>query len=162
MSLKKAKMKRMSSWTPATGTYALYVYLPVASTLMIGRLGKQRFAAGTYSYVGSAFGAGGLQARLARHMRADKRPHWHIDALLRVAVVRAVCYVESAQRYECRWGQGLLTLPQAHVPVPHFGASDCRHGCAAHLIGFERDVSIAAWHKILTQLTLGTVTLMRL
>lgn len=140
----------------------MYLHLPIAHTLTLGALGQYAFAAGSYSYIGSALGTGGLRARLTRHTHADKRLHWHIDFLLRVATVRAACYVESVRRYECRWSQGLLRLPQAYVPAPRFGASDCRDGCAAHLIGFEGVMPVMTWHKTLGQLIEEIVTLIRL
>jgi len=41
---------------------------------------------GYYIYIGSAFGPGGVRARMLRHLRADKPKHWHIDYL------REFCY----------------------------------------------------------------------
>ena len=36
-------------------------------------------APGCYVYAGSARGPGGIRARVRRHLRPDKTPHWHID-----------------------------------------------------------------------------------
>jgi hypothetical protein len=40
-------------------------------------------------------------------------------------------------RLECLWSQALATQSGAFLPASGFGASDCRAGCAAHLVGFE-------------------------
>jgi Uri superfamily endonuclease len=123
------------------GTYALRLFLPEAQILAIGRLGVFRFPAGDYLYLGSAFGPGGLHARLERHLKPTKRLHWHIDYLRPAVQVRQIGY-QTAQngpasgpdRLECRWSQALLRLPGACTPVPGFGAGDCRAACPAHLV----------------------------
>ncbi len=84
-------------------------------------------------------GTGGLRARLGRHLRGEGKSHWHIDTLRRVARVQDICYLAApwitvGQRLECLWSQALASLPGATVPVPGFGASDCRLGCPAHLV----------------------------
>jgi Uri superfamily endonuclease len=117
----------------------LFLWLDRAAVVSVGRLGKKELPAGKYAYLGSAMGPGGLRARLGRHLRGEGKPHWHIDALRRVALVQAVCYltvpwVTVEQRLECLWGQALAGLPGAAVPIPGFGASDCRLGCPAHLV----------------------------
>jgi Uri superfamily endonuclease len=121
------------------GTYALHLYLPNPKQLRVGHLGEFTFPAGDYLYQGSAFGPGGLRARLGRHLRGGNSPHWHVDVLREVAGVAGFYYLiqdteESAQSLECIWSQALACLPGARAPVPGFGASDCRAGCAAHII----------------------------
>ncbi len=117
-----------------TGTYALLFRLDQPLALTVGRLGTVVLPAADLVYVGSALGPGGLQARLARHHRRDKRPYWHIDYLtLRVQPV--LWRLESSrERRECQWVREVLALPGAWVPVPGFGNGDCREGCPAHLI----------------------------
>jgi Uri superfamily endonuclease len=39
------------------------------------------FPKGTYLYCGSAKGSGGITARVTRHCKQDKKPHWHVDEL---------------------------------------------------------------------------------
>jgi Uri superfamily endonuclease len=94
------------------------------------------FPAGDYIYVGSAFGPGGLRTRLGRHLRGDGHPHWHIDTLRAAASVVGYVFAIADQPVECRWSQALAALPQARIPAPGFGSSDCRSGCQAHLIAF--------------------------
>jgi Uri superfamily endonuclease len=120
------------------GTYALVIALDRSQNITIGRRGGFHFPAGFYIYVGSALGPGGLSARLARHLRAEKRLHWHIDFLLRSVRARVVeaWTMESAARLECEWARAMMQWPGARIVVPRFGASDCR--CGSHLIGFDK------------------------
>lgn len=91
----------------------------------IGRLGRFTFAPGYYLYVGSAFGSGGIAARLAHHERAHKpRPHWHIDYLRQQAVLAEAWGVATLARLERCWAGALARSPGLSIPAPGFGASD--------------------------------------
>ena len=125
------------------GAYVLELYLPQEASIMIGRLGETRFPAGAMLYLGSARGPGGLKGRLGRHLQPDKAGllHWHIDYLRGITQVRATAYLvqeelSPAELLECLWSQALVRLPGSSVPLPGFGASDCRLGCPAHLVVF--------------------------
>jgi Uri superfamily endonuclease len=148
-------MERVTNFElPAThGTYALHIVLTQSQLLIIGRLGRQRFPGGHYFYVGSARGPGGLRSRVGRHVRGDGQPHWHIDYLRACAEVRAVFYTVTDTPLECAWCQAVAQLPQAFIPVAHFGASDCRSGCAAHLIGFPCLADVDRVPHVLAQIT---------
>jgi Uri superfamily endonuclease len=137
------------------GVYALQLHLAQPARLVVGKLGVFHLRPGEYVYVGSAQGPGGLRARLGRHLHGGGSPHWHIDALRQVCQVRYfLCRMNSTGAepavgtpLECRWSQGLAAYPGATIPIPGFGASDCRQGCAAHLIGYG--VSEVKWRDIL-------------
>ena len=130
------------------GAYALFLSLQKSHTLEIGSLGGFCFPAGTYVYCGSAFNPGGIRARLGRHLRgASPTPYWHIDYLRRISHVAGACWLPITSPtgraamtppIECQWSQALVQLPDAHLPCPGFGASDCPAGCAAHLVAFPR------------------------
>jgi Uri superfamily endonuclease len=109
-----------------TGSYVLLIELSEARSIEVGALGEIEFAAGAYAYVGSALS--GLDARIDRHLRDDKRLHWHIDYLLQHADVVDVARVESDERLECRIA---ARLAQRLKLVERFGCSDC--DCAGHL-----------------------------
>lgn len=115
------------------GTYILILQLDQFLTgLQIGKLGVFDLVPGYYLYVGSAFGAGGLNVRLAHHRRKHKpRPHWHIDYLRPVTRLREAWTVSGPERYEIRWCQAMAALPDLSMPIPNFGASDSR--CRTHL-----------------------------
>ena len=134
----------IASIPPESGTYVLELVLHQPRTIQPGKnTATYRLEAGHYLYIGSAFGPGGLRARLGRHIRGNGRSrHWHIDALREVAAPAAFAYRQHNTRdtdtpLECRWAQALGALPDAAIPIPGFGASDCRSGCAAHLVYFS-------------------------
>jgi Uri superfamily endonuclease len=127
----------------ALGSYALHLRLTRSRLLTIGKLGTFDFPAGDYVYLGSAHGPGGLRARLGRHLRGEGALRWHVDYLRRVAEVIGYGYAAEPRRdsrfpmpLECVWSQELAALSDAQIPIPGFGASDCRSGCAAHLVWF--------------------------
>ncbi|MGE5336519.1 MAG: GIY-YIG nuclease family protein, partial [Gemmatimonadota bacterium] len=107
-------------------SYQLLIEIARPLRCAIGRLGVFDFPAGCYLYTGSA--RRGLDARIARHLRGDKRLHWHIDYLLAAPGVRIVDVFRSA-RAECALNRSV----RGSVPCAGFGASDCRAGCGAHL-----------------------------
>jgi Uri superfamily endonuclease len=132
------------------GGYALHFVVSRAQLIEIGRLGQWHFPIGAYFYLGSARGAGGLQARVGRYVRGDGARHWHIDYLRAAAEVRNALYTVTDTPLECVWSQALAQLPDAFIPVPHFGSSDCRSGCAAHLVASPRLIHPASIQKVLS------------
>ncbi len=113
------------------GAYVLIIDNARAIALDIGALGAKTLPAGRYAYAGSARGPGGIRARIARHLRADKKPHWHIDRLTECAtIVEIQAYPDGR---ECDLMAQLLTRPGARIPIPGFGSSDCRN-CVSHLV----------------------------
>ena len=59
--------------------------LATEKDIFVGKLGYIHFPGAFYAYVGSAMN--GLEARLSHHLRKEKKPHWHIDYLLREAEI---------------------------------------------------------------------------
>jgi Uri superfamily endonuclease len=116
------------------GVYVLLLKLERPTALTVGRLGRFKFPAGWYTYVGSAHGPGGLAGRLSHHLRPAPRPHWHIDYLRAAAAVVEVWWNVGPAELEHTWAKALLAWPGAALIVPRFGASDCR--CLAHLVQF--------------------------
>jgi Uri superfamily endonuclease len=102
------------------------VTVPTNLRIQVGGLGECLFPAGLYIYTGSA--RRHLEARIARHLRADKALRWHIDYLLTAPGV-AVTEVRRSGQGECVLNQSI----PGTVVVPGFGASDCRRACDSHL-----------------------------
>ena len=131
-----------SSELSTTGIYTLLLFLSKEVCLNIGRLGKQRFPMGYYTYTGSALGKGAssLKHRIIRHMRKEKWRFWHIDYLLadENVSVEAVIVVETNEKMECKANQHIKTIRGAKVPVKGFGASDCQKNCKSHLLHFPK------------------------
>jgi Uri superfamily endonuclease len=136
-----------------SGTYALILNLPGAQSIRIGKLGKFDFPAGYYVYIGSAFGPGGLAGRLNRHRQlvqdidGRKRLHWHIDYLRQRAELTGIWVAVQNTPHEHRWALLVSQLPGATMPVPRFGASDCR--CPTHLFHFSKPPAWANFKQIL-------------
>ena len=118
----------------APGTYALILRCKCAREQAIGHLGTLRFERGFYLYIGSAFGPGGLRARIGRHLRNVKRLHWHIDYALQVLQPVEIWTTCDPRRREHSWAGALTTDDGACTPVRGFGCSDC--ACTAHLFAF--------------------------
>jgi Uri superfamily endonuclease len=121
---------------PATGgTYAIALRVGAESQIRVGALGLWRFPSGVYLYVGSAWGPGGLRARVRRHLAGSGTQRWHIDYLRQHAAPLGAWLAPNA-RVECMWASWLadptnLGLGPTTLIVPRFGASDCT--CPAHL-----------------------------
>jgi Uri superfamily endonuclease len=137
------------------GTYVLVIRMLRDTDVAVGRLGVVTFARGYYCYVGSALGPGGWRARLARHLRQGKKPHWHIDYLLGEALPIETWAASSAARLECTWARALLQLPGATPPIRGFGSSDCQ--CPAHLIQFATRPSLSTFARRLLALGVDVV-----
>jgi Uri superfamily endonuclease len=108
------------------GSYVLLIELPEEQTITIGSLKAVHFHPGYYAYVGSALG--GFKSRLNRHLKEDKRPHWHIDYLLPKASITDIIINETEDRVECALAQALKSQFDS---IPGFGSSDCK--CHSHL-----------------------------
>ncbi len=115
--------------TRPAGSYALVLRLPSRRKIMIGKLGVFEFPRGYYIYFGSALG--GLQARVDRHLRQEKKLHWHADYLSAEAPWTQAWQLADGQRWECVWARSAAAAG-ATLPAPGFGSSDCQ--CRSHLV----------------------------
>ncbi|SDD79776.1 DUF123 domain-containing protein [Rhodospira trueperi] len=119
------------------GAYLLALRL-VSATALPPRLSRPDLTAltpGWYLYAGSARGPGGLRARVRRHARANKARRWHVDWLTCTADVLQGVFVQPGG-HECALIAEARARLAVAVPVPGFGASDCRR-CPAHLVEFD-------------------------
>ena len=123
------------------GTYALILVAAADRLIQIGRLGPLHVRAGFYVYVGSAFGPGGVRARVAHHRRHAARPHWHIDYVRLVTSLSAIWYTYDTLRREHQWAEVWQRTRGVFIPLQRFGASDCT--CASHLYFLSTRPS---WH----------------
>ena len=89
----------------ARGSYVLLIRLSEEQTIATGSLQDVRFPRGYYAYVGSAMG--GIKSRLSRHLRRNKKRHWHIDYLLERATITDISVCETEKRSECAIAQAL-------------------------------------------------------
>jgi len=110
------------------GSYVLIISLDEDFVLEIGALGRKELPAGLYTYVGSA--QSGLHQRVRRHFSKTKKMHWHIDYLLEKGTLISALLIEGPDM-ECEINSVIDILPDAEVPCPGFGSSDCQ--CSSHL-----------------------------
>jgi len=110
------------------GVYILIIQLTTAAEIRVGALGTLHFAKGLYAYVGSA--QNGLEKRIERHLRKEKRRFWHVDYLLENPASRivAVFFKEAPKTSECAIAE---TIGKRGEAVVSFGCSDCH--CRSHL-----------------------------
>jgi Uri superfamily endonuclease len=108
------------------GSYVLLIKLPEQQKVTLGSRQDVYFPAGYYAYVGSAMG--GFKPRLNRHLKGNKKPHWHIDYLLQRASISGIILCETKERIECTIARAFRSQFDS---IPGFGASDCK--CNSHL-----------------------------
>lgn len=130
---------------PLSGTYVLILRARSAKRVRIGALGYLRVRSGVYVYVGSAFGPGGVRARVKHHLSRSPAPHWHIDYLRLATELDQVWYTHDPVRREHAWADLFRSARGAAIPLLRFGASDCR--CVSHLFYFARPPSFPTFRR---------------
>ena len=117
------------------GTYTLILTSSIEKPVNIGKLGTLILKSGFYVYIGSAFGPGGLKARINHHINHSCRPHWHIDYLSPTLRLREIWYTCDQTRREHQWAEVHAQTRGVLLPLPGFGSSDCR--CLSHLFFYK-------------------------
>ena len=120
------------------GTYVLIASVPQMKRIEVGQLGEFDVVPGFYAYVGSAFGTGGLCARIGHHLESTAAPHWHIDYLLQVARPVEIWYTTAGRKLEHHWAELLEKAPGFRIPIARFGASDYHRTRSSHLFYSRR------------------------
>lgn len=136
---------KLTETPSAPGTYALVLACRKRRPLRVGKLGRLMLQPGFYVYVGSAFGPGGLTARIRHHRQIAARPHWHIDYLRAVCDLKEVWFTPAPGRQEHSWAKVMARMPGAEMPLPGFGSSDC--DCQTHLFWFAHSPSIGTFRR---------------
>jgi len=112
------------------GTYAIIFKNDCTANVQIGQWGQIKIKPGYYIYVGSAFGGGGVRARVLHHYRRNKHNHWHIDYLREFMNPGIVWYTHEINHLEHKWANSFNKM-KAISAIPRFGCSDCK--CYSHL-----------------------------
>ncbi|MGL6297777.1 MAG: GIY-YIG nuclease family protein [Methanobacteriaceae archaeon] len=143
------------------GTYCLIIYVSQETEISVGALTSITFESGYYVYIGSAMNS--LIPRIKRHLRDDKKLHWHIDYLLlnENSSIEEIIFTDSEKRIECKLANLIKeSAKSANISttniitniidskisqnekciVANFGCSDCN--CESHLIYFENKEEI--------------------
>lgn len=140
----KSQLMIKKHMTSKSGTYALVLRSFKRTSAQIGRRGRLDIVPGYYIYVGSAFGPGGVRARVSRHFQKSKLKHWHIDYLREHTDPVFVWYSCEPVRLEHRWAQAISEMEETS-PVKGFGCSDC--GCLTHLLALENEPSLSRFRS---------------
>jgi len=130
---------------PQSGTYVLIFSACEKSLPEIGRLGTLQLKPGFYIYVGSAFGPGGLKARIDHHRKKSGRPHWHMDYLGPFLKLIEIWYTYDTVQREHLWAQIISNTRGTSVPLAGFGSSDCH--CKTHLFFRSTKPSIKTFRQ---------------
>jgi Uri superfamily endonuclease len=128
-----------------SGTYALILRSHSIAKIQVGRWGQFDIGPGYYVYVGSAFGPGGVRARILRHCRKSKPKHWHIDYLRKfLRPISTWCSYDN-DHLEHRWAQAFAHMASLSS-VQGFGCSDCR--CHSHLFNASNAPDFALFSDV--------------
>jgi Uri superfamily endonuclease len=138
-------MNSQSSIPSNPGTYIVLFHAPDPRFITAGSLGRLHVRPGYYLYVGSAFGPGGLRARLSRHLESGHSRHWHVDYLRRALLPLEAWFQVQAVPTEHDWARVLARGKGTQPVFPGFGASDCR--CQTHLFFSPTKPSFAAFRE---------------
>ena len=124
---------------PEPGTYIIIIRIDNVRNLEVGRIGNHYIKKGYYFYVGSAFGPGGIRARISRHLKKDKTRRWHIDYLRDAGSISGTLIYYGAMKKECIWASNLALSRIISMPIKKFGSSDC--ACESHLFYSNRKIT---------------------
>lgn len=105
----------MDEMPAAPGAYLLVIDLHRSLPLDVPWAAPARLAPGRYVYCGSAYGPGGIRARIARHRKRDKTVRWHVDRL--TAAGRIVAIHATPGGRECDLVAQVTASPGACAPA---------------------------------------------
>jgi len=128
------------------GSYVLVLRARAGFEKRVGSLGNLIFNKGFYAYIGSAFGPGGIGARVARHSRREK-VRWHIDYILDSTEVVDV-FVAPGRRTESELARACVA---AFNYVRGFGCSDKRSD-VSHLLYLPSAEELSRFQALLERL----------
>jgi Uri superfamily endonuclease len=123
------------------GSYILLIEVKEDRYIKIGKLGNLHFKKGFYVYVGSALNS--LESRISRHLRSEKKIHWHIDYLLKFAGIIDFFFKENLRKEECNLS---CELEKNLNILKGFGCSDCK--CNSHLFSGKYKDIISVINKL--------------
>jgi Uri superfamily endonuclease len=128
------------------GTYAVLFWCEVGGAVKLGCAGMHTRPPGWHVYIGSAFGGGGVGARVSRHLRKDAKVKWQIDMMKPFLTPHEIWYTLDSKKRECIWAHAMLEMPRVSY-LPRVGATDC--DCRAHLFVFDEFPTLRTFRVIL-------------
>ena len=124
-----ARKQKIRHFETDSGAYQLVFQLEHETTIAVGALGCHKFPRGKYVYTGRALI--GLNSRIMRHLRTEKKLRWHIDYIPQEVCIEEILVYPGKAAEECAISNETARLLEGIFPVKGFGSSDCR--CSAHL-----------------------------
>lgn len=122
-----------------SGTYLLIFELKYSSSVKSLKQYKDIvLPSGYYFYTGSA--QKGLPHRLNRHLKSEKKVHWHIDHITtnyEFEKKAVVIFNDAPGEFECEMTKILEKEFNCKFPLLKFGNSDC-NVCKSHLLYSEK------------------------
>ncbi len=117
-----------------TGIYLLELNSDDINSLPIKKFNNILLQKGYYYYVGSA--QKNLDHRIKRHIRSEKKIHWHIDYLTsnkNFKIKRIFIFPDAPKDFECELRKNIETEFSLQIPLTGFGNGDCNL-CPSHLL----------------------------
>jgi len=108
-----------------SGIYILEIFAEQPFNLSIKKFSNINFEEGYYYYVGSA--QKNFYHRVKRHLRKEKKIHWHIDHLTTISSnkIKRIFFEENQPKdLETKIADELSHFPKIIVPAKGFGNSD--------------------------------------
>lgn len=118
----------------SSGIYLLELYLDSEIRIPHRKFSHLPYKSGFYYYIGSA--QTNLNKRIQRHIRKNKKMHWHIDYLTsRTELNCNKIYIleKQSKQIECKLIKTLSESFEISFPAIGFGSSDCSR-CVSHLL----------------------------
>ena len=116
-----------------SGVYCLVIECNTQSKIDCRSFNNIIFPKGYYYYAGSA--QKNLSKRIERHIRRDKKIHWHIDYLTAhpdFIIKEVLLFKDKKKSFECLLSKDLNNKFGLITGALNFGNSDCDK-CATHL-----------------------------
>ncbi len=130
------------------GIYILEIFAEKSFKVNSQKFHSKIFNDGYYYYVGSA--QKNLKSRIDRHLKREKKLHWHIDYIttIRTNKISNIYYFfNRGKNFECSLVQDLLKNTSLYTPVNDFGNSDCSI-CDSHLLYKEKQIPYSHFSRL--------------
>ena len=118
----------------SSGIYVLEIYAPSPFEVAIKKFSEVHFPKGYYYYIGSA--QKNLGHRINRHLKLNKKLHWHIDYItsnIKINIKSILIFKDFPRDFECKLtGELQDQFSLIHI-AKGFGNSDCNI-CESHLL----------------------------
>ncbi len=120
-------LKALKTIEPDRGIYILLMKIDADFEISAKKFIGIPFKAGYYYYVGSA--QKNLKSRVSRHLRRDKKVHWHIDHLTskeETDIYELILFPGAPKELECRLAAEMMEMNGLRSAIQGFGNSDDR------------------------------------